>query len=157
MSVEDAIAYDPMTGVFTWLISPSIAVKAGDRAGTLNKHGYRYIRYAGACYRASRLAWFLTRGVWPDHLIDHINRCRSDDRICNLREATASQNNMNKTGWNRLGVKGVWRDEGRGRKSFCASIQVNGRTIYLGSFPEIYQAEAVRRIAAAALHGEFAR
>ena len=43
---------------------------------------------------AHRICYAMFYGKWPINQIDHINRNRSDNRICNLRDATYSQNNI---------------------------------------------------------------
>lgn len=151
---RNIVSYDPATGDFVWLVSPSIGVRAGDPAGALNGIGRRVIRFKGRAYYAHRLAWLLTYGEWPVRWIDHVNGVPSDNRIVNLREANSSQNNMNKVGWNRLGIKGVWRSS---KSSFAASISLNGKSVYLGSFPTAEGAATAYAEAAKNLHGEFAR
>jgi hypothetical protein len=94
----EVLSYDPATGVFTWL--PARDKKrgpkmAGKRAGSRAGEGYWYIDICCVKYRASRLAFFYMTGEWPQQLVDHINRNREDDRWCNLREVSPSENRMN--------------------------------------------------------------
>jgi len=76
----------------------SRAVK-GSIAGNTN-NGYRRISITHngkkAHVAAHRLHWFMVYGEVPDK-IDHINRNRLDNRIENLRLASQSQNNRNRT------------------------------------------------------------
>lgn len=59
-------------------------------------------------FLAHRLIWCWMTGEWPVDQIDHINRIKSDNRWCNLREATRSQNEMNKIRKpGKSGVRGV--------------------------------------------------
>ena len=53
----------------------------------------------------------------PDMKTDHINRNKSDNRKCNLRTCTPSQNNFNKniSKKNTSGFIGVYFDKGRGK------------------------------------------
>ena len=66
-------------------------------------------------------------GEDPENLfIDHINRDRSDNRICNLRLATNQQNQGNRK------CKGFSWD--KKSKKWAARIKVNGKSKYLGAF-----------------------
>lgn len=64
---------------------------------------------------------------------DHINRNKLDNRKCNLRTVTRSQNNFNSLPPkdNKSGVKGVWWS--KRWKLWYAQIKVNGKTYCLGS------------------------
>lgn len=105
---------------------------------------------------AHRLAWFYAYGVWPQDQIDHRNGIRSDNRICNLREATNSLNKANERRRtdNTSGFKGVHRREnGRWR----ARIGVGNRRLALGDFDTPEAAHTAYCQAAAQHFGEFAR
>ena len=58
----------------------------------------KYLRGAinGSCFYAHRVAWAIHCGEWPEHDIDHINGIRSDNRICNLRAVSRSENLKNR-------------------------------------------------------------
>lgn len=68
------IAYDPLTGAFTWRVNAAKNIKAGDPAGcvkALRKSGgldrsYSYIKYNGYEITAARVAWLLHHGEWPN-------------------------------------------------------------------------------------------
>lgn len=85
---------------------------------------------------------------------DHINRNPLDNRRCNLRKATPSENTMNRRTFknNRCGVRGVAK---RGDK-YCARIHARGQSIWLGLFDNIEAAAAAYGAAAKKFHGEFA-
>jgi hypothetical protein len=57
-----------------------------------------------------RIAWALVHGEYPASEVDHINGDGADNRLCNLRLATSSQNNQNRrlSSRNKTGVKGVF-------------------------------------------------
>ena len=97
--VLQEISYNPLTGEFTWK-KPGRGRRRNGRAGSPHSAGYTmiYIRVNGVSYNilAHRLAWFMSYGVWPESLIDHINGEKDDNRLINLRAVTSSQNSMNK-------------------------------------------------------------
>ncbi len=121
--------------------------KAGSKAGTTSHDGYWRLLVKGKQQLSHRLAFFYMTGEWPKEHVDHINRIKLDNRWCNLREATASQNNRNKkvNGKNSTGIKGVSAGrDGKFRVYLC-----------LGTFATKEEAKKVYNEAASKLHGEF--
>ena len=93
--------------------------------------------------------------------IDHINGDTLDNRRCNLRLCTNSQNMMNqgKRSDNKSGYKGVYyqqNKDGKG-KIIRADIAVNGKTIHLGTFKTTLDGAKAYDKKALELHGEFAK
>lgn len=146
--------YDPVVGVFIRK-TPNGTAKAGDIAGYVRKDGYIGISVDGMGYVAHRLAWLYMNGRWPPHHTDHINRIKSDNRIANLREATARQNCGNTQAQvnNTSGVKGVYWS--RVRRKWVAQIGVGRRVINLGGFDQIDDAIEARKNAEISIQGEF--
>jgi hypothetical protein len=104
---------------------------------------------------AHRLAWLYMTGVWPTKDIDHQDRNRQNNKWKNLREATFSQNKANASkNYNKSGYKGAYSQHG---KTFFSSIGVNGKRIYLGTFPTAKLAHQAYVKAAKHYFGEFAR
>ena len=70
----------------------------------------------------------------PKQQIDHINHNVLDNRKCNLRIVTNSQNQMNrnKPKQNTSGVRGVYWH--KNKKQWQANIQVDNKLLYLGIF-----------------------
>lgn len=128
--------YEPETGSFTWN-------RSGKIAGTIDK--YVFIRFNGIKYYAHRLAWFYIHGEWPKY-IDHINGDGTDNRLCNLRPATMSQNQAN-----RKGIRGI---EKHGRK-YRARLMVDGIKIEIGSYETMEEATAAYFACADKHFGEF--
>ena len=146
--------YCPESGVFTWKNPQASNVKAGQVAGTDDGKGYLLIGINGKLYKAHRLAWLYVTGEWPAGQIDHINRCKSDNRLCNLRIANGSQNQMNKFHPNNTsGVKGVYWNKQRGK--WQAQIQVHGKGYNLGRYADIRDAAEAYQAIARIIHGEF--
>jgi hypothetical protein len=98
---------------------------------------------------AHRVGFFLHHGyypVWPNS-IDHINRDGCDNRIVNLREATAQEQSLNKglSKANTSGFAGVSFINGHGK--WRASANINGKKTNLGTFVDIKDAVAARKAA----------
>lgn len=147
--------YDEFTGVFSWRVATGTRAKVGRVAGWINHTtGHRDMQIEGRRHQASRLAWLYMTGTAPEHEIDHINGDPLDDRFVNLREATRSQNEANTRGKSRLGrPKGVQSNH----KRWMATITVNYKCQYLGTFDTPEEAHAAYIAAAQDAFGEFAR
>ena len=120
--------------------------------------GYYTIWAMGRLFRWHRVVWALSTGAWPKDMLDHINHDRKDNRLCNLREATRSQNFANRIvrSNSKTGVKGVEYDRRRGRKPYSAYIGAGGKKRYLGCFETAELAHAAYMVEARKVHGEFA-
>ena len=99
--LRDILGYDPETGGFRWIVQRGCnfhRMPAGSAAGTINSYGYVVIKIGGRFYKGHRLAWYLAHGEWPPRgmEIDHINRIKGDNRLCNLRMVSRSLNMRNK-------------------------------------------------------------
>jgi len=153
-TAKKLLCYDPLTGVFTWLVSRG-CVRAGSEAG-FDVNGYRRIRINGRDHLAHRLAWLIHTGENPSLQIDHIDMNKLSNRMSNLREATSGQNhrNVSTPKHNTSGIKGVSRDRKSGK--WRAQIQVEGVQLYLGLFRSIEDAAEVVKAARSRLHGDFA-
>jgi hypothetical protein len=96
--LKEIVHYDPDTGIFTWTINRK-KVSAGAVAGH-NCNGYVSLSINNKNYRAHRLAFLYMTGEWPEFVVDHVNRIRSDNRWCNLRDVTQQVNSTNKINHN---------------------------------------------------------
>lgn len=151
--LKELLHYDPITGLFTWLVANSNRVKVGDVAGALGDHGRILIRVDGVLYKAHRLAWLYMTGKWPNPEADHEDTDASNNKWLNLREANRSQNNCNKKNRkdNTSGYKGVYQDKRRSKWM----ARINGK--FLGYFNTSQGAHAAYCAAAQKYHGQFAR
>ena len=79
--------------------------------------------------------------------VDHINKCKTDNRICNLRVVSPedSAKNMPLKANNTTGVTGV--SKGCGKKGYRAYITVGKRRIELGTYPTLQEAARARYVA----------
>lgn len=152
--LKEFFSYDKETGLFTRLKTTSKAAKRGSIAGGVTKAGYIIIAVGKNRHYAHRLAWLYETGELPINQIDHINHNKSDNRFCNLREATASQNACNIVSKrNNAGVKGVTINA---HGKFHAQI-VKDKVLYQDAFNTLEEAAAFITDLRSKLHGEFAR
>lgn len=130
--------YRPEDGLFVRKVSLSNRVKVGDLiAGSPNNMGYLRICVDRRSYLSHRLAWLHVFGVWPSDLIDHKNGIPADNRIDNLREATYSENQCNKSNsscFAESGLLGVFKTNRPNR--WYSLIKINGTYRYLGYFKD---------------------
>jgi len=89
-------------------------------------------------------------------VVDHINHDTLDNRRCNLRSVTRSQNQMNQVllGRNKSGVTGVrWIQS---NQKWMAQITKDKKQIYLGYFEDKQDAIEARKEAVIKYFGEYA-
>ncbi len=148
--LRELLSYDPLTGIFTRLVATSRRIRVGDTAGCKNPNGYIEFSVENKLYKAHRLAWLYATGEWPTHEIDHRNGIRDDNRLCNLRAATKSENlqNVTQDSGNKAGVVGVSPHKGRWK----VRIQHNKQGHYLGLFSTTEEAHAAYLAKKAELH-----
>jgi hypothetical protein len=117
--------------------------------------GYAVARQAGKFVKMHRLAWVIMNGPPVPPIIDHINRNKLDNRIENLRPASARLNTLNRTLPNSTGARGVRFFSRSTRRPYMARIKgLDGRRRHLGSFATIEEASAAYE---AALKAEIAK
>lgn len=149
------LSYDSVTGLFTGLRQRSPSALAGRQAGSPTKKGYIAITVRGKKFLAHRLAWFFVFREWPEHQIDHVNGVKSDNRIVNLREASASDNQCNRPAQrnNQAGVKGLYFETRRGK--WRVRVSRERKEHHVGYFATKEEAYEAWKQAAGNLHGEF--
>ena len=150
------LKYDPCTGLGTWLVSRRNQTRAGTTAGSISSTGYILIIFKSKSYKAHHLSWFLQTGHDPGQLtIDHIDQNKLNNKFSNLRLATKSQQQHNRSDRldNKSGHRGViWQ---KSRQMYEAYISINGKQIHLGRYKTFEQAVAARQAKEFELHGEF--
>ena len=96
---NELFRYDPISGkVFRKVTTSSRSIK-GTEAGSLDKRE-RYLRVTvdGAGYQLHRVIMLLVHGHLGKSVhVDHISHDRADNRLCNLRLVSLSENNKNKS------------------------------------------------------------
>jgi len=126
--IKELLFYN--NGKFIWRKSRG-SRSAGEEAGSLTDKGYIAIKIDGVKYKAHRLAWLYVHGKWPTGEIDHIDQCKNNNSIENLRDISHKENMRNQllrktTSSGKTGVSYSMRD-----KKWRASIQVGKEYIHL--------------------------
>jgi hypothetical protein len=163
--------YNPETGVFRWRArtpdmfsgakNPSRACAIWNAkyaeavSGSASSGQWVAIPVNGKFMRAHRIAWVLSYGFETEFLIDHINRNPLDNRLCNLREATPSQNQRNRgmDPRNKSGFKGV--SMCRHTQRWRVTLSLNRKQIHVGRFDCLEKAVEAYQEAAAKYHGVY--
>lgn len=157
--LRELLEYDPETGELRWKVRRSNQLQAGDEAGSINGDGYRIVKVDRYNALVHRVAWALQTGEWPpdNAQIDHKDMDRSNNRWDNLRMASQSHNQWNRTAYrnNTSGYKGVYYF--KNRRKWLSKIQRHGKEHFLGYFDTPEEAHAAYCKAANDLHGDFAR
>lgn len=146
--IQTLFSYNAETGVL-------VRVKS-KRRNFLNKPIKNEIWIDGKKLKLTHAIWAFTYGKLPTAIIDHINGNHQDNRLCNLREATAQQNQFNKERYGLLS-KGVVRKRDANRsKPYAARIRIQGKKICLGQFATEQEAAEAYRKKAEEIQKEFA-
>ena len=156
--LKEFLDYNPDTGIVTWIKARGKRSDlVGKEVGCIDKQGYREFRFNGVLYFINRIAYYMYHSEDPPCGVDHQDRNKSNNKIDNLRLATTSQNAMNKAVHknNKSSATGVyWHKK---NKRWSASICLNGKSIWLGSFTNKEDAIQARIEAEKKYFGEFRR
>jgi hypothetical protein len=155
--LKHLLDYDPSTGVLRWNATEECCPKViGKPAGT-QKGRYGMIGIDKVIFMTSRVIWKWMTGSDPNCIIDHINGNKFDNRWCNLREATHSQNIMNTRllSRNTSGVRNVTFNKHSGK--FDISIKAQNKIYYKRGFTTLEEATAHAVQIRQQLHGSFFR
>lgn len=170
----EVVDYDPNSGNLTWKDRPrshfttdgawrsTNSRDSGAIAGCkqFKKNGDpigAVVKFNGQLYLAHRIVWSKSIGVIGEGVfIDHRDGNPFNNRLDNLREASRSQNGMNRrvNRNNASGYKGVSWSKRIGK--WKAAITVSKKDIHLGYFQSRWGAYAAYREASSVHHGEFA-
>lgn len=147
--LKEVLHYDPKSGIFTRI--PRTAQKKPNRVAghiTVSQSGKAYIRITvdGVRHYAHRLAFLYMQGFVPEQ-VDHDNGDGCDNRWRNLIASNPLKNarNQRQHSTNTSGVTGVsWLST---RKTWVASIYMDGRLVHLGQRKDFEAAVALRKAA----------
>lgn len=174
--VRSLLDYNPSTGIFIWKMRTADMFSDGNTSAEKNcsswnkkyagkepalpkRRGYPRIavglaRKSGKAkfVSAHRVVWLIIHGRLPINQIDHINGDRTDNRFCNLREATNSENAQNRklSIMNSSGYTGVsWHKR---KSKWVARVGINYRRMSLGNYDTPEEAYAAYLSAKKKLH-----
>jgi len=156
---QDHIKYlfdlDFVTGILVWKNPTSLKIFKGAIAGCLRKDNYRVIGIYGKLYLAHRIIYLYINGQWPENLIDHKTCDPANNKPNLIRDATKSQNGMNRglQSNNTSGYRGISWDKNYNK--WHAYIKINGKRIHLGYFELLQNAVEAREIAEQKYFGDF--
>ena len=142
-------------GHLWWVKSTANNVKVGQQFGCYDNKGYRIGKLKGKLYKEHRLIWLYHNSKWPEDQLDHINGIKDDNRIENLREATAQQNQFNKKSWGKTSTyKGVyWQKQ---HKKWRAHYYCKSKPYHVGYYETEAEAAEAYRKATEHLHKDYA-
>lgn len=129
-----------------FLFDDDMTEEVAKNTWTLDGHGYVCRNKGGKLERLHALVVKKAiGGDIPDGVyVDHINKCKRDNRICNLRIVSPqdSAKNMPLKANNTTGVTGVsLASKGEGYRAY---ITVDKRRIGLGTYPTLQEAARAR-------------
>lgn len=129
--VRELFHYEPETGVLRRKQSVAPNAIAGQAAGRPNRAGHLIVCIHRRMYMVHRVIWLWVTGEWPASEIDHINQIKSDNRWENLRQATRSQNLINRGHRRKYDLP---RGVSKAGRRYQAQIRENGGFRHLGMF-----------------------
>ena len=136
---------DTATGVLSWKKKPQSRIKVGQQAGwtqnhngllrvsvTVPKHG-RFLR--------ARVVWKMHYQQEPPKVVDHRDRNSMNDAPSNLLDGTNGWNNRNRAVSSASGLAGAFPSSNKDGR-WQSTIQIDGKTVYLGTFETALEANA---------------
>jgi hypothetical protein len=163
MSLSDDITQAQLKELFDYDASGTFVRRSNGKIVVQNlSKGQRYPRISvnGKPRSLHRIVFCWHHGYFP-RVIDHINNDRLDNRIENLREATQSNNCLNRKhhGNSKSPYKNVYLQSptknSLWKRNWVVRVTVNGKSKYFGSYDDIELANLVAIEARAKHHGAF--
>lgn len=147
------VHYDPETGEIRRIVKVINSTNIGEVVvGNVSHYGYLRINILGKRYLQHRIAWLYMYGEYPDGDMDHINQVKTDNRICNLRKVTRSQNmqNTGKPKNNTSGTRGIWWR--KDTKKWAVELCRDKKKFSVGCFDDINEAKVALSDAIKTIH-----
>ena len=140
--------WKPAVGFETYEVSTFGNIRRNGKqlSPCLDTYGYRQVNLYKNKLRYTRKIYRLVMETFNPNTenkpqIDHINRIRTDDRLENLRWATATENCRNRTGFEEemLGIR--WFPK---NSTYMVRIYIDGKEAYVGCRKTIEEAKKLR-------------
>ena len=144
-TVKKLFHYDAESGMLIWRFGNGRNVKPWQEVKAKNGNGYYTAKIHGKSYLAHRLAWLYVHGSFSNKYIDHKNRIRNDNRLCNLRDVNTTDNaqNISLPSHNKSGYIGVsWI---KSHNCWTVYVKVNKKNKWLGYYKNLDDAVAARK------------
>ena len=144
-TVKRLFFYDAESGMLFWRAGNGRNVKPWQQVKSTNGRGYICAKVGGKSYLAHRLAWLYVHSEFSAGDIDHKNRVRNDNRLCNLRDVSRADNcqNISAPSHNKSGHIGVsWI---KSHNAWTVYIKVRKKNKWLGYFKDLDKAIAARK------------
>lgn len=144
--LKEILYYNKNTGNFHWIKPSHFTPQVKGRIAGSVHNGYISITIDGTPYRAHRLAFLWMTGRVPTE-VDHVNRKRNDNKWCNIREVTHTENMKNQpiAKNNKTGVSGI--SIRKDNNKFMVKIGVKGNPTHLLSTTDFFEACCARKSA----------
>lgn len=138
--LKSVLKYFPDTGEF-------YSIKMQRYVGYKRSDNYIVTYVKDRPYLLHRLAWLYMTGKWPDGLIDHIDRDRTNNKWTNLRDVTSRKSMYNRDVNinNSSNITGVLFDKRRNR--WRSRIGLKNLDKHIGYFENFDAAVIARRVA----------
>ena len=141
--LKEILHYNPITGIFTSLVTRS-NVRMGDILGGRLSIGYLRIRINYVYYYLHRLAFLYMEGYMPIE-VDHKNRIRDDNHWDNLCDGT-HLHNMHNLPQNNTVIGVSWNNNSQKWKVYGIQCAGKGERIHLGYYINYNDAVITRKM-----------
>lgn len=144
---NEALRYDPETGLIHWRTPPRSRAKAGTTEAGFTAHGYKFIQFKKKRYSYAVIAWLLHNKVWPDKQIGYLDgdptNTKPDNMVQGAKPASRGERGPYSASRTKSGQPGV----GHYGNRWKAYIRVSGKTKWLGTFETKDEAIRARKAA----------
>ena len=152
---KSSLALETIIKKFIYTEGNIVRKSDGSKIGYVGAKGYLYLCcYVGhkrSYFKVHHVVWFICKGYWPQKQIDHIDRCPSNNNINNLREATDTENVLNRLHpVGKTGSRGVRKSGSK----YQARLVFGKITYHLGTYISIEEAYSAYNKKYVEIHGK---